>query len=68
MTDLKEFVNNIVSGTETDKGYEDIVLFLQSNEWFGIKPTAEGSQLLLSDDDCIILGDKLKAFLTNGGT
>jgi hypothetical protein len=68
MTDLKEFVNNIVSGTETDKGYEDIVLFLQSNEWFGIKPTAESSQLLLSDDDCIILGDKLKAFLTHGGT
>lgn len=47
MTDLREFVDNIIAGS--NKTPSDIITFLEDNHWFGSKPTFSG-KVELTDD------------------
>lgn len=47
MTDLREFVDNIIAGS--NKMPSDIITFLEDNHWFGSKPTFSG-KVELTDD------------------
>lgn len=65
MTDLKVFIENIISGS--DKTPSDIVRFLEDNKWFGNRPSYTGT-VELSDEQVDLFTPKCQMFVSGEKT
>ena len=67
MIDLKEFINGQQKAITTDAGkqMEDIVLFLLSNDWFGVKPVLDNGKVMITAEQAAVLSQPLQLFLSS---
>ena len=70
MIDLKLYINNLFNSISEpqNKDMNDIVLFLQSNDWFGMKPTLTNGSVMLTDEQVATFTEPLIYFLSNEST
>lgn len=69
MTDLKEYLDYMMEQhLKTEKTIQDVILFLESNDWFGRRPEITDGAVLLSADDISAITDSLRFFLENEGS
>lgn len=64
MTDLIYFINSIIDQTNSnDVDADDIICFLEDNNWFGNKPTYANGKVILSNDQIDLYTTPLIQFL-----
>ena len=65
MIDLKEYINQIISESEnTGKASSgEIILFLESNEWFGSKPSYKDGAVFITLEQADLYKEPLLSFL-----
>lgn len=67
MMDFKDYINQIIDQAESSKKADlgNILLFLESNNWFGNKPTYKNNKVLITNTQAAIYKEPLLFFLNN---
>lgn len=63
MTEFKECIDNLIKGYEIS--YQDIVDFLEDNEWFNSRPTISDDVVLLTKEQQSLYGPPLLFYIEN---